>query len=167
VHCFCWLWKLVFSCCTSGICLAMYACNKYCDTCSSGRRYKLYEEICVRAVACFCIRTPVFTGWNHERATITEASIGASLVTFRRPAELWRCSTYSATCLSSPTLLRYVGIVSVFLRNRLHGINWWISDEVDKIAREWEYYLILLVWYCIVITWRIRMCSARRTQEKS
>jgi len=135
----------VFSCCTGGICLVMCACNRYCDTCGSGRQCKSYEEICVPAGACFCIRTPVLPGWNYERATVTELSIGASLAAFRRPAQLWRCSTYSATCLSSPTLLHYVGTGSVFLRYRLHGLNWWISDEVEKTAREGEAYFVLLV----------------------
>jgi len=79
------------------------------------------------------------------KGLVTAASVGSSLVTFRRPAQLWRCPTYSASCLLSPTLLRYVCVGSFFLRNRLHGQNWWIGDEMEKIAREGESYLILLV----------------------
>lgn len=123
----------------------VHATGIVCDTCSSGRQCKPYEGICVRAGACFFIRTPVLPGWNYERATVTWASIGAPLVAFWRPAQLWRCSTYSATCLSSPTLFHCVRIGSVFLRYRLHDLNWWIIDEEEKIAREGESYFILLV----------------------
>jgi hypothetical protein len=134
----------VFSCCTSGICLAMNACNRCCGTCSSGDSASHMKKfVCARVPVSVFVPPCLLAGTTS--GLLSQASIGTSLVTFRRPAQLWRCSTYSATCVSSQTLLRYVGIGSVFLRYRLRGLNWWISDEVEKIAREGESYLILRV----------------------